>query len=86
MLNTWPETKLDILCLLDPKERNECCSFFDTEIGYFLALMKVVSQKPKFKDRIDNLIIFSDVSVAIVIMLRQSDYLIIFTELLITEC
>lgn len=49
--------------MLNIEEREQCNSFYDAEIGYFIAFLKVICQKTKFEDRVAQLVIFSDVSI-----------------------
>lgn len=62
LIDTWPRIKGDIFCLLSIAEREQCSSFYDSEIGHFIALMKLLSQKTKFEERVVQLLIFSNVS------------------------
>lgn len=62
LIDTWPRLKEDIFCLLSIAEREQCSSFYDSEIGHFIALMKLLSQKTKFEERVVQLLIFSNVS------------------------
>lgn len=57
----WPTMKHDIFNQLSLRDRDECSSYFDKEIGYFIALLKLLSTNTKFKERIDSFLIFNDV-------------------------
>lgn len=61
LLNVSEKAKANIMCNLSVVERNECNGFFDEKIGFFIALMKQVNQKPKFLERVEQIIHFTDV-------------------------
>lgn len=64
LIEKWETLKHRIVLDLTLEEKNECANYFDTEIGFFIALLKQLSTKPKFEEKVDSFIIFTDVSVS----------------------
>lgn len=62
LIEKWDNIKAQIACMLPVKERNECMNYYDQEIGFFISLLRLVSIKTKFADRVNQLILFTDVS------------------------
>lgn len=63
LLVKWPTIKFNILSSVKVCERDDCLKKFDENIGYFLALLKMVVQRPKFEEAINILMTFNDVSI-----------------------
>lgn len=63
LIEKWPSLKSLIVLELTLSEKNECQNFFDNEIGFFIALLKLLSTKPKFEERVDSFIFFTEVSI-----------------------
>lgn len=61
LIEKWPTMKYDIYNQLSLSNRDECSIYFDKEIGYFIALLKLLSTNTKFKERLDSFLIFNDV-------------------------
>lgn len=58
------ELKNKILICVNPSERDDCLKYFNDDIGYYLALLKVVSTKSKrcdFASVISQLIVHTKV-------------------------
>lgn len=62
MIEIWPAIKYDVISELDINERNQCNNYFGEEIGYVIALLKLLSYKPNFDEKVRSLIIFTDVN------------------------
>lgn len=63
LIEKWEGLKLLAPLELTPTERDECFGYFGKEIGFFIALLKLLSTKAKFEEKVDAFIIFTDVSV-----------------------
>lgn len=61
----WPKLKLEIPRELNISDRNLCNDYFGDEAGYFIALLKLLSNKPNFDEKVRALIIFTDVCILI---------------------
>lgn len=59
----WQTVKFDILNCVKACERDDCLKQFDEHIGYFIALLKLVVQRPKFEEAINIIMTFTDVSI-----------------------
>lgn len=63
LFTKWPKLKNNILTAVKPTERDQCLKWFNDDIGYFLALLKIVSpNSAKLEEVIGKFIIHSDVS------------------------
>lgn len=61
LLEVWPTLKSDVIRELSLCDRDECANYFDKEIGFFIALLKLLSVKNRFEEKVDAFIIFTDV-------------------------
>lgn len=64
LIDKWDNLKLSLSLELEVAEREECSKYFDKEAGFFITLLKLLSTKPKFEEKVNAFIIFTDVSVA----------------------
>lgn len=62
LVERWPALKSDVIKELSLSDRNECANYFDNEIGFFISLLKLLSTKQKFEEKIESFINFTDVS------------------------
>lgn len=66
LFDKWPQMKGDVLASVNPADRDGLLKLFDEEIGYFLALMKLLApSKSNFTENIGKFIIFSNASITI---------------------
>lgn len=62
LFERWPQMKHDILAAVDPSLRDKTLDMFNDDIGYFLALLKLlIPSKADFENVAGKLITFSDV-------------------------
>lgn len=54
--------KWKVLNCIKANERDDVMKIFNSDIVYYLALLKLLVQRPKFDDAVNKLICFSDVS------------------------
>lgn len=67
LFKKWPEIRSDILNTVKPAERDSILQYFNEDIGYFLALLRlVVPRSSKIEEIINKFIIFSDVSIFLI--------------------
>lgn len=62
LMEKWSNVERIILCMLPVQGREICLNYFNEEIGYFLGFLKLVSLKTKFEERVDQFLIYTDVS------------------------
>lgn len=62
LIEQWPTLKLNIPLELQLAEINECMGYFDEEVGSFIALLKLLSNKPNFAEKVRSFLMFTDVS------------------------
>lgn len=71
----WPDMKKNVLICLSAGERDRCLKWFNDDIGYFLALLKLLTPSTAhFEDIVGKFVIFSDV--------RNNNYIFQSTEIL----
>lgn len=63
LIEKWEGLKSLVPLELTPTERDECFRYFGKEVGLFIALLRLLSTKTKFEEKVGAFIIFTDVSV-----------------------
>lgn len=63
LIEKWPVLKHAVFSELELDEKNQCTGYFGEEVGHFIALLKLLSTKPSFDEKVRALLIFTDVSV-----------------------
>lgn len=59
----WPKIKTDILTAVKPIERDDLLKYFNDDIGYFLALLKLLLPRgSNLESAVSKFIVYSDVS------------------------
>lgn len=62
LFTVWPILKFNILTSVNAAERDECLQIFNEDIGYFLALLKLLIPKnASLNDIVSKFIVYSDV-------------------------
>lgn len=73
LFERWPQMKHDILAAVDPSSRDKLLNMFNDDIGYFLALLKLLTpSKANFENVAGKLITFSDVSQHFIELCKRS--------------
>lgn len=63
LFKKWPEMKSKVLACVNAADRDGLLTYYDDDIGYFLALLKLlVASKANFHEIVGKFIIFSNVS------------------------
>lgn len=72
LCSKWPEVKKVVLVCVHAAAREECLGYFNEEIGYFIALIKLLSSnRAKLPEIISKFIIFSNVRSLYIFIYRK---------------
>lgn len=71
----WSHIKLNVLNCNKANDRDDCLKIFNEDIGYFLALLKLVVKDSKFENAIKSFITFTDVNILIIYILDSINHL-----------
>lgn len=62
LFTAWPKIKTEIIISVNVAERDMCLKYYNEDIGYFLALLKLLIPKnAAFDEIVSKFIVFSDV-------------------------
>lgn len=76
LCSKWPDVKKEVLVCIHAAARDECFGYFNEEIGYFIALIKLLaSNRAKLPEIISKFIIFSNVRLLCIFIYKKNNFI-----------